>query len=74
MASISRFGLPLTAAVALDGDPSQIPSIKPGSQFYLGVMINDNDIVGGDVQKYLVWPATYGTFGVKTQGALATLE
>ena len=73
-AIVTEFRLPLTAAVALDGDPSQIPSIKLGSQFYLGVMINDNDIVGGDVQKYLVWPATYGTFGVKTQGALATLE
>ena len=73
-AIVTEFCLPLNGKVALEGDPGQIPSMKSGSQFYLGVMINDNDIIGGDVQKYLVWPATYGTFGMKTQGARATLE
>ncbi len=73
-AIVTEFRLPLTAAVALEGDPGQIPVIRSGSQFYLGAMINDNDIVGGDVQHNLVWPATYGTFGIKTQGAQATLE
>ncbi len=73
-AIVTEFRLPLNASVAFIGDPGQLPMVRSGAQFYLGAMINDNDIMGGDVQKYLVWPATYSTFGVKTLGAKATLE
>ena len=37
-------------------------------------MIDDNDVPGTDVQKLIVWPASYGTFSPKETGALATFE
>lgn len=71
---VTEFKLPLTAAVALDGDPKLIKEVKSGESFWIGFFLNDNDIPGGDVQKYLAWPPTYGTFAVKEAGALATFE
>ena len=71
---VTEFKLPLTAAVALDGDPNLMKEIAPGKSFWIGFFLNDNDIPGGDVQKYLAWPPTYGTFAVKEAGALATFE
>jgi hypothetical protein len=70
---VTEFKLPLTAAVGLDGDPKMV-TVAPGKTFWTGFFINDNDMPGGDVQKYLAWPATYGTFAVKEAGALATFE
>lgn len=73
-AIVTEFKLPLTAAVGLDGDPNQIPVVASGKTFWIGFFLNDNDTPGGDVQKFLAWPATYGTFAVKEAGALATFE
>jgi hypothetical protein len=70
---VTEFKLPLTEAVALAGAPTKI-NVASGETFWTGFFINDNDIAGGDVQKYLAWPATYGTFAVKEAGALATFE
>lgn len=71
---VTEFKLPLTAAVALDGAPDVLPTVASGKSFWIGFLINDNDIPGGDIQKYLVWPATYGNFNIKEAGALATFE
>lgn len=71
---VTEFKLPLTAEVGLAGDPGTIPAVAPGKSFWIGFFINDNDMPGGDVQKFLAWPATYGTFNVKEAGALATFE
>lgn len=71
---VTEFKLPLTAAIGLDGDPSVLPDFGPGKSFWIGFLINDNDIPGGEIQKYMVWPSTYGNFNVKEAGALATLE
>lgn len=71
---VTEFKLPLTAEIALAGEPQQIKEISPGKSFWIGFMINDNDIPGGDVQKFLTWPATYGTFNVKEAGAIAVFE
>jgi hypothetical protein len=71
---VTEFKLPLTQAVAFDGDPTLLKEVAPGKTCWLGFFINDNDIPGGDVQKYLAWPATYGTFATKDCGALATFE
>ncbi len=71
---VTEFKLPLIPEVALDGDPKLIEEVGPGKSFWIGFLINDNDIAGGDVQKYLLWPATYGTFSTKEAGALAVFE
>jgi hypothetical protein len=71
---VTEFKLPLTAEVGLAGDPAQLKEVAPGKSFWIGFLINDNDTPGGDVQKTLVWPPTYGTFNVKESGALATFE
>ena len=73
-AIVTEFRLPLTADVALAGDPRQIEKVGPGSEFFIGFMINDNDIKGGDIQEWMVWPSTYGTFNLKTAGAKAVLQ
>jgi hypothetical protein len=71
---VTEFKLPLTPEIGLDGNPTLIKSIAPGGTFWIGFYINDNDMPGGDVQKFLAWPATYGTFNLKETGALATFE
>ena len=42
--------------------------------FWLGLMIDDNDVPGADVQDLMVFPASYGTFDDKERGALAVFE
>jgi len=69
-AIVTEYKIPLTPEVGLDGDPKLV-TVAPGQTFWTGFFINDNDIPGGDIQKYLAWPATYGTFAVKEAGALA---
>jgi parallel beta-helix repeat protein len=73
-AIVTEFRLPLTADVALSGDPRQIEKVGVGAEFYVGFMINDNDVKGGDIQEHMVWPSTYGTFNLKTAGAKAVLQ
>jgi parallel beta-helix repeat protein len=73
-AIVTEFRLPLTADIALSGDPRQMGKVGSGSECYLGFMINDNDIKGGDIQEFIVWPSTYGTFNPKTAGAKAVFE
>jgi hypothetical protein len=48
--------------------------LKPGQEFWLGFLINDNDQPGTDVQYFLYWPVTYGTFSAKDTGAIAVFE
>jgi hypothetical protein len=70
---VTEFMVPLTPET-YEGDPKAVPDTKPGSTMYIGFLIDDNDSPGGDVQKYIPWPATYGTFSGKESGALATFE
>lgn len=69
---VTEWKMPLD--YAFSGDPASGPGGKSGDTFWLGLFIDDNDVPGSDLQKYLSWPATYGTFEVKESGALATLE
>ena len=48
--------------------------MESGKTFWLGFMIDDNDEPGADVQHYLFWPATYGTFQPKEDSAVGVLE
>jgi hypothetical protein len=70
---VTEYMIPLTEET-YEGDPKAVPATTPGSTIYIGFMIDDNDSPGGDVQKYICWPATYGTFSGKESGALATFE
>ena len=56
------------------GRPDARFELNPGQKFWLGFMIDDNDQPGADVQHYLIWPSTYGTFSAKETGAIGVLE
>ena len=72
-AIVYEFKLPFGPTGTALNKPEGVPSeIVPGESVYLGFFINDNDLPGADIQKYLAWPATYGTFNVKETGAKAT--
>ena len=56
------------------GDVGTIPRLGPGRHFMFGVMLNDNDVGGTDVQKYEVWPGTWNMFAPTDAGAKAICE
>ena len=66
-------GIPMDAKTYA-GRPSAKFDLKSGQKFWLGFLIDDNDQPGTDVQYFLYWPATYGTFNPKETGAIAELE
>ena len=70
---VTEFKLPIDATT-YRGSPESLIPMKPGQTFRLGLLINDNDEPGTDLQHYLVWPATYSNFGPVEDGALAVLE
>jgi hypothetical protein len=70
---VSEFKLPIDKTTYEAAEESIFP-VRSGSGFWIGFMIDDNDVPGSDVQKMLVWPATYNTFGVKEDGAYAVFE
>jgi hypothetical protein len=69
---VTEFKLPMDA-VTYEGAEADVPSMKPGSSFWLGFMIDDNNQPGADLQNLMVWPATYGTFNPPEDGAKAIL-
>ena len=56
------------------GRPEARFDLKSGQQFWLGFLIDDNDQPGTDMQNFLLWPTTYGTFSAKETGAIGILE
>jgi hypothetical protein len=70
---VTEFKLPLDKE-SFAGNPAAQFATTPGSKFWLGLLINDNDEPGSDIQRYLYWPATYSTFQPKEDGAQAILE
>ena len=70
---VTEFKLPIDERTYKDSLKELFP-LKPGQAFRIGFLINDNDDPGTDVQNYLVWPATYGTFNPVEDGAIAVLE
>jgi hypothetical protein len=71
-AIVTEFMLPMEKA--FEGDPKAGPTGKSGDTMWIGLMLDDNDVPGSDVQDLLVYPATYGTFALKERGCLATFE
>jgi hypothetical protein len=70
---ITEFKLPIDKTT-YRGSEEALFSVRPGATFWLGLMIDDNDVPGTDVQDLLVWPSSYGTFQPKEDGALAVFE
>jgi hypothetical protein len=68
---VTEFKLPIDQLTYVGATDSLFP-VGPGKTFWLGFMIDDNDEPGTDVQRLMVWPATYGTFSPPEDGALAT--
>lgn len=70
---VTEFKLPIDK-ITYRGAEEAIFPVKSKSGFWIGFAIDDNDIPGSDIQKMIVWPATYGTFNVKEDGAWAVFE
>ena len=70
---VTEFKLPIDK-VTYQGSEETIFPVRSGTGVWLGFMIDDNDVPGSDIQETIVWPATYGTFNVKEQGAWAVFE
>lgn len=68
--------LPIDAVTYKDSlkELQEIAPLGPGREFWLGFLINDNDVPGTTVQHYLLWPPTYNNFVSKEEGARAILE
>jgi parallel beta-helix repeat protein len=73
---VIEFKLPIDEITYKDSlkELKDITPWGPGREFWLGFLINDNDVPGTTVQNFLVWPATYNNFGPKEDGARAILE
>jgi parallel beta-helix repeat protein len=56
------------------GTKNEVQLPESGKGFWLGFMVDDNDEPGTDLQKLEVWPASYGTFSPKEDGAWAVFE
>ncbi len=54
--------------------PEAKPEVASGKTMRIGLMVDDNDQHGTDLQHTLSWPATYGTFVSPEFSALGTFE
>ena len=73
---VLEFKLPIDAGTYKDS-PKELAEILPwgpGRQFWIGFLINDNDVPGTMAQHFLLWPPTYNNFVSKEEGARAVLE
>ncbi len=68
---VTEFKLPIDDVTYAGAKDAKF-AVAPGKTFWLGFMIDDNDEPGSDVQRLMVWPATYGTFNPPEDGAVAT--
>ena len=70
---VIEFKLPMDASTYA-GDEKIIPLVESGKWFWLGFMINDNDMPGTDVQNFICWPGTFNVFAPPEAGAKAVFE
>ena len=70
---LTEFKVPLDDAT-FEGRPEAKPAATSGSTMCLGLGIDDNDAPGADLQKMMVWPATYNTFADKSASAVVVFE
>jgi len=70
---VIEFKLPIDERVWLKDEKSVFP-VESGKGFWLGFMIDDNDLPGAGLQKTETWPSGYGTFAPKEDGVWVTFE
>jgi hypothetical protein len=70
---VTEFRLPIDARTYRGSEQSLFP-VQSGATFWLGFQMCDNDVPGTDVQDVIVWPASFGSFGPKEDGAVAVFE
>jgi nitrous oxidase accessory protein NosD len=73
---VVEYKLPIDAVTYKDSakELKDITPWRPGRDFWIGFLINDNDVPGTTVQNFLLWPPTYNNFASKEEGARAVLE
>ena len=70
---VTELKIPIDAA-SFTPKPDWVFPVAPGKSTWIGFLIDDNDEPGSDVQHYMFWPATYGTFQPKEDSALAIFD
>lgn len=70
---VTEFKMPIDARTYAGSEQSLFP-VESGQGFYLGFMIDDNDVPGTDQQKLEVWPACFNTFSGKENSSYVTFE
>ncbi len=70
---VTEFVLPIDKPLYVNAETDIIP-LKPGSQFWIGFFLDDNDHPYTDVQSLSTWPATFGMSNPKEEGAIAVCE
>jgi len=72
---VMEFKLPIDKrAYAIEGESEPFP-VESDKGFWFGFTVNDNDTPGvGGAQKFIGWPAGFGTFLPKDHGVWAVFE
>jgi hypothetical protein len=70
---VIEFKLPIDERAWVKDEKSVFP-VESGTGFWLGFMIDDNDLPGAGLQKLETWPSGYGTFAPKEDGVWVTFE
>jgi hypothetical protein len=70
---VTEFKLPMDKETWAQAE-SDIAELGPGKTFWIGFFLDDNDDPYTDVQGLSQWPATFGMFSPKEDGALAVCE
>jgi hypothetical protein len=70
---VTEFKLPIDKQTYA-GSENDIVELGPGKSFWIGFFIDDNDLPYTDVQQLISWPATFGVFSAKEEGAVAVCE
>jgi hypothetical protein len=70
---VTEFKLPIDKE-SFAGSEKDIFELGPGKSFWVGFFIDDNDSPYTDKQELSAWPATFGVFSAKEEGAQAICE
>jgi parallel beta-helix repeat protein len=70
---VTEFMLPMDDNVWAEAEADAI-DLKPGTEFWLGFFLDDNDQPYTDKQELSWWPATFGMFSPREDGAIAVCE